>query len=104
MAADSVNSEQFDRFTLQEFSRESESDQSQQLRILFGHLELTPTELSSLKIGQVLQLLETAEGPLELVRGDRLIGYAKAVQYQSHLAWEIVELIENLKPVCEVTE
>lgn len=63
-----------------------------QCTIRIGTLKLTIGELRKLKSGQVLQLDQTSNEPVDLVLNDRVIARGELMSYEDKFAIQITEV------------
>ena len=73
------------------------------LRVIFGRTKMTSQQLAALSVGDVVELDEQAESPVDIVRGDRIVARAIPIEQEGVLAWRVVEVLEQALGSSEVT-
>ncbi|MBD3674796.1 MAG: FliM/FliN family flagellar motor switch protein [Planctomycetaceae bacterium] len=83
------------RFALPQLTRPTPETQQQPLRVIFGRAGMTNRDLENIEVGHIIELLETAEAPLDVVRNNRLVARAIPVERDGQLAWQVTEVLEE---------
>lgn len=73
------------------------------LRVIFGRTKMTSQQLAALSVGDVVELDEQAESPVDIVRGDQILARAIPIEQKGELAWRVVEVLEQAFGSSEVT-